>query len=149
MVCINSVGYPVVAKHVTTRAFDDIAGVCSKRFRQSVEQDLFHVHTVLDDKKQPLGYCSFWTDVVPSPRNDDQNVYFYQIHYVYIRPDYRGLRLANTLAKMFVCHALNELREHKSVTALCDKSHYTSDGGIVFGQKVQRLLTQTKSLPFV
>lgn len=149
MVCINSVGYPVAAKHITTHAFDDVSGVCSKRFKQSIEHELFHVHTLLDDLKQPIGYCSFWTDVVQSPRNDGQGVYFFQIHYIYIRPDYRGRRLANTLAKMFVCHALNELRNRREVTAFCDKSHYTSDGGIAFGQKVQRLLQDTKNLRFV
>lgn len=149
MVCINTAGYPIAANNITTFAFDDVSGVCSKRFKQSIEHDLFHLHTLLDDQKQPIGYCSFWTDIVSSPRNNDKNVYFFQIHYVYIRPDHRGLRLANTLAKMFACHVLNELRDNPSVTAFCDKSYYTSDGGVAFGQKVRQLLAGVKNLRFV
>jgi|GEM_PF-3114821 len=149
MVCIDRVGYQVAGKQVAVTAFDDISGVCKSRFHQSFKDDLFHLLMVVNETNKPIAYCSYWTDIVASPRNFDQHVYFYQIHYVYVRPDYRGQKIASIMAKCFVCHALNELRSEPNVSAFCDKSLYTSDEGIAFGKKIQRLLSDTKRLRFV
>ncbi|BDU40045.1 hypothetical protein TUMSATVNIG3_45670 [Vibrio nigripulchritudo] len=149
MVCINSFGREMIGDNVTLSAFDHFSMVCKKRFRQSVEQDLFRILLLFSEEGKPIGYCSYWTDIVESGRFYNRPVYFYQIHYVFIQPEFRGRGLSTLMAKRIVCTMLEELRERNDVGAICDKSVYTSNEGRAFGRHVIQSLYGVKQLPSV
>ncbi|WP_104402081.1 GNAT family N-acetyltransferase [Vibrio penaeicida] len=149
MVSINPLGEEMMCDTVTYSAFDHFSMVCKNRFRQSLEQDLFHVLLLFSEQGKPIGYCSYWTDIVDSERYSGCPVFFYQIHYVFIQPEYRGKKYSVLMAKRVVCKMLEELRSRGDVAAFCDKSVYTSNEGNAYGRHIRNWLSCTKQLPFV
>ncbi len=149
MVSVNTIRKNALSDAVTVSSFDRFSPVCKNRFRQSIEKDLFRLLLLFSEGGKPIGYCSYWTDIVNSERNKGNPVLFFQIYYVFIQPEYRGKRHSVLMAKGVVCQILEVLQSREDVSALCDKSFYTSNEGRSYGSHIRKWLSATKQLPFV
>ncbi|USD66779.1 GNAT family N-acetyltransferase [Vibrio sp. SCSIO 43136] len=123
--------------------------VCASRFQQSLKDELFQVALATDRFNQPIGYCAYWIDVVNSGRYFDKPVLFFQVHYVYVLPSYRGAGVSAKLAEVMLRDIQYQLNGSYRVAAYCDKSSYVSDEGCGFKRMLHRQLRHLYDLPFV